>query len=172
MLECQQLGDVPPLELRQRARPSRAEEIGAASGLVLEYDGTTTEQPSDSREAFLPLLYGDRWAPVLVGWASPDQVVPLEGDVAGLAYSRSARDGRTGSVHSVTGQVVLDLDLRRFDTPTYVGVLRHELAHLVGLGHVEDESQIMHESAAVTSLQAGDLTGLAAVGAGPCAPQL
>lgn len=149
------------------------EEVSAATGLVFHYDGTTHEPLTPDREPFLPLLYGDRWAPVLIGWADDRQVAALDGDVAGLAYSRVARDPTRGTAHTVSGQIVLDLTLRTLtQRNAYVGVLRHELGHLVGLDHIEDETQIMHAHAHVNTFQRGDLTGLAAVGAGPCAPGL
>ncbi len=147
------------------------EEVSAATGLVFRYDGTTQEAIAAGRDPFLPLLYGDRWAPVLIGWSDDERIADLEENVAGLAYTHAAWDPTHGAVHSVSGQIVLDLDLRTFARrDAYVGVLRHELGHLVGLGHIEDESQIMHASSNVSRFQAGDLTGLAAVGQGTCAP--
>ena len=54
------------------------------------------------------------------------------------------------------------------------GVVTHEFAHLVGLGHVDDPHELMNPTAALTQtyLAHGDLAGLARVGAGPCAPHL
>jgi predicted Zn-dependent protease len=80
----------------------------------------------------------------------------------------------------VSGQVVLDAtDLRRM-TRTRSGrdeargVVMHELGHVVGLDHVKDRTQLMYRSTVegVTDLGAGDLTGLDALGRGPCAPWL
>jgi hypothetical protein len=53
-------------------------------------------------------------------------------------------------------------------------VVVHELAHVVGLAHVDDPTQLMapRSDPGVTELQAGDLTGLALAGAGTCAPWL
>jgi hypothetical protein len=50
----------------------------------------------------------------------------------------------------------------------------HELGHLVGLGHVNDSRQLMHAAnkSGVTEFAAGDLTGLAVLGNGPCVPEL
>jgi len=36
----------------------------------------------------------------------------------------------------------------------------HELAHLIGLGHVDDEAQMMHPTSRRAKFGAGDLTGL------------
>jgi predicted Zn-dependent protease len=53
-------------------------------------------------------------------------------------------------------------------------VLLHELGHVVGLGHVTDRKQIMFamETPSVTRYAAGDLAGLAKLGAGVCEPRL
>lgn len=151
------------------------EEVSALTGLVFHYDGTTTEPISRNRESFLPLLYGDRWAPVLIGWADEEQHPGLAGSVAGLAHVHASTDRSTGRQHIVSGQVVLDTGMARSwpaGSDWYVGVLRHELGHLVGLDHVDDPRQLMFAQAEASTFQAGDLTGLAAAGLGPCAPGL
>ncbi len=54
-------------------------------------------------------------------------------------------------------------------------VLLHELGHLIGLSHVDDPRQLMHDknSAGVTALAAGDLSGIAALRASArCHPML
>ncbi len=50
----------------------------------------------------------------------------------------------------------------------------HELGHLVGLDHVDDDSQLLHPETVpgVTDYAAGDLTGLSRLGQGPCVPEL
>jgi len=149
-------------------------EVSAATGLVFAYDGTTTEPVAPGREPFLPLLYGNRWAPVLIGWADAEQDPALEGNIAGLAYVQPATDRVNGTTHFVSGQVVLDTAMAR-DPGTrgwYDGVLRHELAHLAGLDHVEDERQLMAASPSVNTFRDGDLAGLATLGSGACAPGL
>jgi len=101
----------------------------------------------------------------------------LSGDVAGVAAPVRALNTATGVEHFVTGSVYLDVDILDQDSPdgspAYLAVLRHELGHLVGLGHVDDPTQLMNPTAGeVTTFQSGDLTGLAALGNGPCAPGL
>ncbi|MHA7292483.1 matrixin family metalloprotease [Arthrobacter sp. HLT1-21] len=52
-------------------------------------------------------------------------------------------------------------------------IIVHELAHVVGLDHVDDPTQLMHEGTnGLTTLSDGDRAGLALLGAGPCVPQL
>lgn len=49
----------------------------------------------------------------------------------------------------------------------------HELAHVVGLDHVDDPTQLMNpEGTGVTEFAAGDLAGLAVLGGGQCVPEL
>jgi hypothetical protein len=54
------------------------------------------------------------------------------------------------------------------------GSVTHEMAHVVGLGHVDDPNELMNPTAALTQtyLAPGDLAGLALMGTGPCAPHL
>lgn len=53
-------------------------------------------------------------------------------------------------------------------------IVKHELAHVVGLGHVGDSTQLMAASASVevSDFSAGDLTGLAMLGSGKCRPEV
>ena len=48
-------------------------------------------------------------------------------------------------------------------------VIAHELAHVVGLAHVADRTELMHESnLRLLDWGPGDLAGLAVAGAGGC----
>ncbi|MCY0725732.1 hypothetical protein OVW19_28745, partial [Klebsiella pneumoniae] len=75
----------------------------------------------------------------------------------------------------VTGTVTLDapdLDrlMDRSDGLTQVrAILLHELAHVVGLGHVDDTNELLHPSnSSRIDFGPGDLEGLALLGSGPC----
>ena len=80
----------------------------------------------------------------------------------------------------MTGSVTLDAPgiAELLATPnganSAYGVITHELGHVVGLDHVDDPSQLMNPraSAAVSTLQQGDLAGLAELGTGACAPHV
>ncbi|UXM92763.1 matrixin family metalloprotease [Paenarthrobacter sp. JL.01a] len=145
-----------------------------ATGLKFIYDGPSSEIPSPNRSGYQPARYGDRWAPVLIAWSTPEQVPRLTGQTVGLGGSSSIGLSN-GYKAYVTGTV--SLDAPQFagivDTPDGdeigVAVIMHELGHLVGLDHVDDPRQLMYGQASwVRHYAAGDLTGLAKLGAGPC----
>ena len=144
--------------------------ISAASGLEFEYRGATTELPS--RDRSLVTTDGGAWAPVLITWVPGDSTdLPLGDAERGVSVPVAVRDG--GPRVFVTGQVVLNSDKRLLTGfedrhASWGAVVLHELAHLVGLDHVDDPSQLMHPTPGFgpVELGAGDLAGLAAVGAG------
>jgi hypothetical protein len=153
--------------------------VSRATGLVTTLVGPTDEAPALERRPYQPERHGQSWAPVLVAWVTPEEVPEVAGDVLGLAGSVSARAGDLPAVY-VSGTVYLDgpqlteLSARPGGRDLVRSTLEHELGHLVGLGHVDDATQLMYPRAtgAVRTFQAGDLAGLARLGTGPCVPQL
>ncbi|SHN88639.1 hypothetical protein SAMN05660350_04625 [Geodermatophilus obscurus] len=155
------------------------ERISAATGLRFAYDGPTDELSTAERNPFQPDRYGDRWAPVLVAWQTEAENPDLAGDIVGQAGSLAVSLGEGTRVY-VTGTVSLDagqfpeiLDQRDGEA-TASGIVLHELAHLVGLAHVDDESQLLHPQTVpgITDFADGDLTGLVRLGQGACVPEL
>ncbi len=152
--------------------------LAAATGLLFVDDGATTEGPADDREFSQPDRYGDRWAPVLVTWATADEVPDFGVDIAGEAGA-VAWGTPSGDRAYVSGRVALDADyfqqqLRAGDTLLPQAIVLHELGHLVGLAHVNDATQVMYPRAsrAVLNYAPGDLNGLAQLGQGPCQPDI
>jgi Matrixin len=161
--------------------------ISAATGLVFINDGETDEEPVKNRESFQRSRYGDRWVPVLIAWSDPSQSPDLNKSVIGQGgsmyldiHDAAPFDPRT-KVY-ITGTLALDGpafaklqpdgDVKAEDVGR--AIVLHELGHLVGLGHVEDPTQVMYPSTSykVTSLAPGDLNGLAKLGRGDCFPTL
>lgn len=154
-------------------------ELRRRAGLSFQVEGASDEVPATPRKSFQPERYGDRWAPVLIAWTDPAGAPVLAGDVGGAGWS-NAVDAGTGRVVYVTGQVYLDgpavgeMLKARDGTAHAQALLLHELAHVVGLDHVDDDSQLMHPigTRGLTGFATGDLQGLAMLGAGPCIPSL
>nr|WP_287392431.1 matrixin family metalloprotease [Candidatus Microthrix sp.] len=160
----------------------------AATGLVFEYSGTTDEAPDVKREAYQPDRYGDQWAPVVIGWTTPEQQPDLADAVAGQGGSAWLEvddvevDGRRVTTATfVTGVIALDgpqIEMIARESPQGVAAARavvlHELGHVVGLQHVNDPTELMNpeNSAGVTDFAAGDLLGLNELGRGPCTPEI
>lgn len=144
-------------------------QVSRATGFRFTYAGVTDERDFDDRGAS-----GFRTAPVLIGWATPEEVPGLAGDVAGLGGS-SAVERLPGHLTFVTGKVVLDRDYFAEAAGQPQGfeleraVLMHELGHVVGLDHVEDPNELMYaEGVGRASFGRGDLEGLALLGAVDC----
>jgi Matrixin len=170
--------------------------VSAATGLQFIDDGATDESPSDDRASFQPERYGDRWAPILIAWSEPGESPSLgeehqdtpEGAVADvLGYAGSASTGFQGSDGDPVGDQVFVTGGVTLDGPDFVellgqfdgyararAVVLHEVGHLVGLGHVDDPSQLMSPvlRSDLTEYAAGDRQGLAQLGQGACLAQV
>ncbi len=149
--------------------------VGAAAGLRLEYDGTTTERPQWETR-YVPVFLGaPRSRAGLIAWADADEVPELAGRVAGVGGSVAVED-QFGTTRFITGGVTLDrvlfAELMASDSGRSEAraILLHELAHLLGLAHVGDRDELMNaENFGLLDFGPGDLAGLAKVGAGSCA---
>ncbi len=151
-------------------------EITRATGLQFTYDGLTDEPPTENRQPYQADRYGDRWAPVIIGFANKEQIPKLDGEVAGVAQPMPLT--RSDLDYSVITTASLWLDTTLLDEPgtssgpAWLPVLRHEFGHVIGLDHVDDPSQLMNPKsvAGIDDYQSGDLYGLAQLGRGRCAP--
>ena len=143
-------------------------EISGASGFRFDDLGTT-----DDRDFQRHLDGLGRPSPVLIGWADDEEVPRLGGDVAGLGGSTYLEQAQRRTY--ITGSVVLDRELYD-DLAAEPGgrdvmraVLTHELGHVLGLGHVDDENELMYsDNVGQTELGPGDLEGLARLGSVDC----
>lgn len=147
--------------------------VSAATGLQFVDAGTTTEAPSSRREPYQPDRYGRQWAPVLIAWSDVGEYPDLAGDVAGRGGSTAQNVDEDPFVY-VTGQVVLGAPslTSMMERPDQVrAVIMHELAHVVGLAHVDDPGQLMYgDNAGLTDFAPGDHAGFAKLGARMCVP--
>ncbi len=154
--------------------------LAEATGLTFIYDGTTDEPLDVARPAYQPERYGERWAPILIGWsalgagsgpdAAGDDIV-----VAGRGNPIRVANSLVSGVLELNADVVLNRDTQERlpggfgEGITRGRVLLHELGHVMGLGHVASEAQLMYpELAEHTSSTAefgvGDRVGLRLVG--------
>ena len=158
--------------------PAAIQAISRATGIQFVNDGVTDEQPSARRAPYQPEKYGDRWAPLLISWTTPEVAPKLGGKVIGTGGSTLYSYGN-GPKSYVTGSLELDapqmaVELGRPDGTSYASaVILHELAHVMGLEHVNDPFQLMYpEIGSPEGLAAGDLNGLYRLGKAPCRKDL
>lgn len=145
------------------------EHVEWATGLLIRDAGRTDERPFDPAQRG-PFAGQER--PVVIGFADADELDGLEGDIAGLGGSLAVRDA-FGAEYYATGSVALDTDVFTTDglernREFLTAVIEHELGHVLGLDHVEDPGELMHERPIRTSFGPGDLEGLARLGSVPC----
>nr|WP_306422630.1 matrixin family metalloprotease [Paenarthrobacter aurescens] len=148
--------------------------VSAASGIQFVNDGTTDELPVERREPYQPSKYGDRWAPLLISWTTPEAAPALADKVIGTGGS-TMYSLNNGPKSYITGSLELDTPqvtelLADPEGADYVlAVMQHELGHVMGLDHVDDPVQLMYpEIGAPDGLAAGDLNGLHLLSSAPC----
>ena len=148
--------------------------VSAATGLALVDDGSTDEPLDPHRDVVQRERYGNRWAPVLIGFSDARSYPALGGDVAGVGGSSLVQPRGPASGRLVSGQVALDVDVltdlaARGHADQARAIMMHELGHVVGLDHVQDPAQLMYpRNRGLTSFGPGDLEGLAVLGHGVC----
>ena len=137
------------------------ERIEAATGLPLVPIGDTTFMPRSNAETSRAAADGE----MVIALSDEVQTDLLAGQIVGQA-------GFTYNSSILRGFVLIDMGdvgTRPQWSSTGPGpVMLHELAHAVGLRHVNDSSQLMNAVASPggpTTYGAGDLTGLWQVGA-------
>jgi hypothetical protein len=143
--------------------------VHAATGLDFAYAGTTdvTPQPSDP---------GSSGADIVVGWIGSQAFAQRHGSavgVGGAAYWQGQRLFSGTKVNrAFEGGVVLNAGYDdRLGSGfgrgvTWGDVLMHEIGHVIGLGHVGSESQMMFGRITTRAARwgAGDLNGFRKVG--------
>ncbi|MBA3955368.1 MAG: hypothetical protein H0X58_01725 [Acidimicrobiia bacterium] len=154
--------------------------VAEATGMTFVDEGTTDEPLDQQRAAYQPERYGERWAPILVGWTElgTGQGPDAAGDdiiVAGRGRPLRVGDVLVSGVLELNADVILNRDTQERlpggfgEGVTRGRVMLHELGHVVGLGHPGSRAQLMYaELAEHTSNTAqfgvGDRIGLRLVG--------
>ncbi len=163
------LGAAPPGSLQDVH--SAVLRLSSVTGIAFVYDGMTDEVPTRERDVYQPERYGQRWAPVLIGWVDPRTSTfdfdPDGREAAGVAGPLYPQPGpQTMYVSGVAAINVADPNPPGFGFPGAQGpVVLHELAHVLGLGHFEAHGELMEPSGGgVTDLGPGDLQGLRRAG--------
>lgn len=142
--------------------------VSAATGLAFEDDGETADRPFPDGVK----LFG-RPDPVVIGWGDAGEYPELAGEVAGVGGGVAERSPG-GRVRYVSGSVILDVEAF---TPANVArqprvmeaIVLHEVAHVVGLGHVSEPMELMYsDNTGQVELGPGDREGLARLGSLPC----
>ena len=144
--------------------------VSTATGITFINDGTTTEIPQRNRSAYQPDRYGDRWAPVVIAWATQAEtdIQFHEGDEYFAAVARPLGPPN-GQAQFVSGWVVVnaaDPNPPGWGSPGSQGpTVLHELGHIVGLDHVSSNYELMEPSGGyVTEFGPGDRAGLERLG--------
>ena len=138
-----------------------------ASGFDFESDGTSDERSADRSQSD-----ARDELPVLIDWATPDEVPSLQGDTVGIGGSSAVT--ANGETRFVTGVVVLDeqeyAQMERVGQDRAAAlILAHELGHVLGLDHVDDPKQLMNPSyVGQRGFGDGDVAGLKILRDMPC----
>ena len=134
------------------------------------FDGSTQEIPQHDRSSYLPALYGERWAPVVIAWATQSETdIPFhDGEDQFAAVSRPLAPP-DNTPQFVSGWVVInaaDDNPPGWASSAYQGpTILHELGHIMGLDHVTSKAELMEPSGGyVTDFGPGDLAGLELLG--------
>ncbi len=142
-------------------------------------DGTTVETADQQiGSAFQDNVPGPRWLPILITFVSDEHFHFLADSNRAIAFGLPHRGDGDQAHQYVSGAVVIDADKplpEGFGTRYSLGpVLMHELAHVMGLGHVGAGDELMwspqvadHDPSpdlSLTDWGPGDLEGLRLVG--------
>jgi hypothetical protein len=146
--------------------------LASATGATFVFDGTTSEVPTSSWGFGPSTSFPSGWQPLLIGFPTDAQSDLIDGENAGAAFPVTLEFFNTGELVDVSGAVAVDGDLADILPMTFGGasvgsILLHELAHALGLGHVEDKAEIMNPTIGAwtpATWGSGDSEGLRQLG--------
>ena len=136
------------------------DKVEEASGFVFADRGTTV------KTRLIGTNYqGNEWEPVLIIWSDRYQDGSLDGGVIGRGGGGTI--DVNGRLRYVVGKVSLDSNLR--DPFATQMVLEHELGHVLGLDHTDDQRQLMYAGyVGQKGFGKGDVNGLKRLHDVPC----
>lgn len=146
--------------------------VAEATGLEFVEEGLTDEKVNFGRAPRQLARYGPGNAPVLIAWSDPTETPRLAGDTVGLGGG-TMQQGALGRLTYMTGAIALDtpslaaIGAEQGGRERVVAVVMHELGHVMGLGHVRRDGEIMGEAGGA-DFGPGDRAGLAALGSAGC----
>ena len=111
-------------------------DIRELTGLKLVLGEDTDEVPSDDRTVYQPERYGDRPAPILIGWVDAEPSFVSGHDGSNVIVTED------GEQTYLSGMIRLNADGELRDEELRA-VLLHELAHVVGLADSADQGSVM-----------------------------
>lgn len=136
-----------------------------ASGLTFEFIGKDSFELDEKNVILRSSTDRDRTRHVSFSFLKAKSTDLLNSKVVGLgsplAESVTTPDGTTSS-SIVNGSAVFSVEfLADASKKDARALLLHEIGHVLGLGHTDDDSQVMHPMLdGDTSLGAGDITGI------------
>lgn len=152
--------------------------VESLSGLKFTFVGETLQQPVSPREP----VVDDEYSPILVGYLPDKEFLSLANELGYLdkAVGLGGPDLEWVDIElqqsvAVSGIVYLSStwvnEQLLMANQTYSGVsdlLMHEIGHLIGLGHFDDEYSIMYEFMENGGLTNTDRAAFSAAGNGSC----
>jgi hypothetical protein len=168
------------LAIRYQVNPEGAPEdwreiVTAAFDDISDKSGFVFVDAGETRNRVISGEYrpgATRGEPVLIIWSSQGRMHSLQGGTIGLGGGASV--SVNGRLRLVTGSIILDSDTHNSAVDPMSSleqqlVLEHEIGHVLGLDHVDDDRQLMAPAyAGQDSLGPGDIAGLEALHAVPC----
>ncbi len=132
-------------------------EVTDISGLTFSYSGLTSDFPDSS--------YRQIAADVWIGWMAPADGDVFAGD-RGTGVAGRGGHSSSGS-NALQGFAALKSSGDLAPPSAYeIGTLRHEIGHMLGLGHVTSDAEVMRPGGPTRDWGPGDRRGLWLLGPG------
>jgi hypothetical protein len=172
--------------------PGGRELLRNAFQTIQEHTGLFFVEAGETEESFVADRYprnrnypniDSRWNPVIVWWLEQSEFNDASGSdqqYAGFAGGHPIYANDLGQkLVSVTGAITMEATWSNYIVNAgypqeLEWVLVHEIAHVVGLDHVDDPGHLMYSdnNGARSELGPGDIQGLAIAGSEPCLNEL